>query len=64
MNSFFDWFMNRVGALADINVPLNYKTTNQWKELFQQKKLKVVQEKKLGIEPLIREHHVLYALDL
>lgn len=64
MNSFFDWFMNRIGTLVDINVPLNFKTTDQWKELFRQKKLKVVQEKKLGAEPLIREHHVLYALDL
>lgn len=64
MNSFFDWFMNRIGTLTDINVPLNFKTTAQWQALFRQRKLTVVTEKKLGAEPMIREHHVLYALDL
>jgi ubiquinone/menaquinone biosynthesis C-methylase UbiE len=64
MNCFFDWFMNRIGTLVDINVPLNFKTTDQWKEVFRQKNIEMVQEKKLGVEPLIREHHVLYVLDL
>lgn len=64
-NIFFDWFCNRVLLQADINVPLNFYTTNEWKEIFKENKLKVHHEEFVGIdEPKAPEYHMLYILDL
>jgi len=64
INVFFDWFMNRIGAMADINIPINFKTTDEWKKIFNAKKIKLIQVIDMGQEPTIREHHVLFVLDL
>lgn len=64
-NIFFDWFCNRVLLHSDINVPLNFHTTNDWEKIFQQNKLSVQFKNILGIdEPKAPEYHVLYVLDL
>jgi SAM-dependent methyltransferase len=64
-NIFFDWFYNRVLLQADINVPLNFYTTNNWRRIFKKNKLKVCCEEIVGIdEPKAPEYHVFYVLDI
>ena len=64
INCFFDWFLNRVAKDEDVNIPLNYKSTTQWNQLFQQLNMKLTIIKYLGIdEPIGPEFHVLYVID-
>lgn len=64
MNSFIDWFINRVVRSTDINVPLNYKTKHEWNIIFKEAGFKITNAIDMGIdEPVAPEHHILYILD-
>lgn len=64
VNSFIDWFFNRVIRDADINVPLNYKTRKEWEEIFRGNGFEITEMKDMGIdEPVAPEHHILYIVD-
>jgi hypothetical protein len=64
VNCFFDWFLNRVALDQDMNVPLNFRTDMEWRTLFRQLHLRLVEQVRLGVdEPLAPEFHVMYVLD-
>jgi ubiquinone/menaquinone biosynthesis C-methylase UbiE len=64
VNCFFDWFLNRVVQGADINLPLNFQTTAEWRQIFTEHGLHIVQQDVVGIdEPVAPENHVLFVLD-
>ncbi len=64
VNSFIDWFINRVVRGTDINVPLNYKTKQEWNIIFEEVGFKITKAIDMGIdEPVAPEHHILYILD-
>ena len=64
VNSFIDWFINRVVRGIDINVPLNYKTKQEWNIIFKEAGFKITKAIDMGIdEPVAPEHHILYILD-
>lgn len=59
-NSFFDWYLNRVGKGVDLNVPLNYKTVQEWYTIFDENGWEITLADDIGIdEPSAPEHHVL-----
>lgn len=63
INSFFDWFYNRVLNDPNINVPLNFLTPNAWLKFFEYSGGKAVHMEHLGInEPLVPEWHTLYVV--
>lgn len=64
VNCYFDWFLNRVVEAEDINIPLNFRTTGEWQQIFAQHGLRLVRQELVGIdEPLAPESHVLFVLD-
>jgi len=64
LNCFFDWFLNRIVMGQDINVPLNFHTTAEWRQIFAERGLQVTKEEVVGIdEPIAPESHVLFVLD-
>ncbi len=64
INSFFDWFLNRVIKDEDVPIPLNYNTTAKWDHIFRSEHLQITKKVYLGVdEPLAPEFHVLYVLD-
>jgi len=63
VNSFFDWFNNRVLNDA-LPVPLNFKSPKEWKKIFEEHKLNLIKETDLGIDqPTAPEHHWLFVLE-
>ncbi len=63
-NIFIDWFYNRIFSYEDVNVPLNFRTPDEWKKLFKEYGLKLVKEEDLGIDiPIVPEHHWLFVLE-
>lgn len=64
INCFFDWFANRPGKNIDVNVPYNFKTTEEWKSLFNKLGCKLIKEEYLGVdEPVVPERHVLFIIE-
>jgi 2-polyprenyl-3-methyl-5-hydroxy-6-metoxy-1,4-benzoquinol methylase len=63
INCFLDWFANRPGKNEDVNVPLNFKTTEKWKNLFRDFSCKLIYEEYLGIEKTVPERHSLFVLE-
>lgn len=64
LNCFFDWFLNRIVQGRDINMPLNFRTTAEWHQIFADRGLLVAREELVGIdEPMAPESHVLFVLD-
>jgi SAM-dependent methyltransferase len=64
LNCFFDWFLNRIVQGQDINMPLNFHTTAEWREIFAARGLRVARQEVVGIdEPMAPESHVLFVLD-
>ncbi|MBM3748286.1 MAG: class I SAM-dependent methyltransferase [Acidobacteria bacterium] len=64
VNCFFDWFLNRVVQGNNINIPLNYRTTAEWRQIFAERGLQVARQELVGIdEPMAPESHVLFVLD-
>jgi len=63
-NSFFDWYVNRVVRVSDVNVPLNYTTIKNWKFLLNEAGFGASKIIDMGIdEPVAPEHHVLIIAD-
>ena len=59
INSFVDWFYNRVIGDEDINVPLNFLKIEAWKSLLKSYGYSVIETKYVGTdEPAVPEHHV------
>ncbi len=64
-NCFLDWFFNRIIQNADINIPLNFQTIDQWKEAFDELRLTIDQLDVVGIdEPKAPEYHVYFSLEV
>jgi ubiquinone/menaquinone biosynthesis C-methylase UbiE len=64
LNCFFDWFLNRIVQGRDINMPLNFRTTAEWYQIFAERGLRVGKQELVGIdEPMAPESHVLFVLD-
>ncbi len=64
VNSFLDWFYNRVIGDEDICVPLNFLKTEGWKKLLKLHGFDVIETRNLGMnEPLVPEHHLLIIAD-
>jgi len=60
---FVDWFYNRI-LHSDVPVPYNFTSPSNWKKVFSQLNLNLVNEVDLGIDqPLVPEHHYLFVLD-
>ena len=63
-NSFFDWFLNRVVQGADINLPFNYRTIDEWRVRFTENGLRLIHTDHVGIdERRAPEAHILYVLE-
>lgn len=63
-NSYFDWLYNRILRDLDINVPLNYKSANEWEKTLHEFGFKLQNKIDLGIdEPVAPEHHILFVAD-
>ena len=61
-NLFFDWLCNRLEK--NINLPFNFKTPTEWRNIFNKHEIRIIYEKDLGIDqPLAPEHHWLWVLD-
>ncbi len=64
INSFIDWFFNRIVRGEDINVPLNYRKKNEWDLIFKEVGFEIVEAIDMGIdEPMVPERHILYVID-
>ena len=64
VNGLLDWFLNRVVQGVDINLPLNYRKIDDWKNIFKSLNLTCVKTDVVGIdEPIAPESHVLFILD-
>jgi SAM-dependent methyltransferase len=64
LNCFFDWFLNRIVQGRDINMPLNFRTTAEWRQIFAERGLRVARQELAGVdEPMAPESHVLFVLD-
>jgi SAM-dependent methyltransferase len=64
INSYFDWFLNRVAVDTDMNVPFNYRKQSEWEADFQKLGLELVKAEYWGMEdPIVPEHHILYVVD-
>lgn len=64
VNSYFDWFLNRVARDLDMDVPYSYRTQAEWEEAFKQLGLELIKAEYWGMEePIVPEHHVLYVVD-
>jgi SAM-dependent methyltransferase len=64
INSYFDWFLNRVVVDTDMNVPFNYRKQSEWEEDFKTLGLELVKAEYWGMDdPIVPEHHILYVLD-
>lgn len=50
LNYFLDWFFNRPGKGINVNLPLNYKTVQQWKKIFENLDCKLVRIDHVGID--------------
>src|SRR3989344_2053505 len=67
-NIFFDHFSNRVVQYSDepskkINVPYNFRTPSQWKDIFESMGLHQTHFKYLGMDqPTVPEYHTLHVL--
>jgi SAM-dependent methyltransferase len=63
-NCFYDWYLNRPGKGQDVNVPLQYRTSKRWRELFEEVGWKLVHQQYLGVdEPIVPERHVLFVIE-
>jgi len=63
-NGFVDWFYNRVIGDEDIDVPLNFRTVQEWTTLLRGCGFGVVETAYVGIdEPAVPEHHVFIIAD-
>lgn len=59
INSFFDWFYNRVIGDEDIYVPLNFLKVAGWREILKSCGFDVIETKYVGIdEHIVPEYHV------
>ena len=64
VNSVIDWFINRIVAGVDMNVPLNYRTLDKWQDIFRESGLICQHVNEVGIDdPIAPESHVLFVLD-
>lgn len=65
VNKFFYWFSNRILLKRKIEVPFNYKSSEEWTTIFKQFNLSIIIDKDLGWnhQPLAPEHRKLYVLD-
>ena len=64
INSYFDWFLNRVVVDTDMNVPFNYRKQSEWEEDFKRLGLELIKAEYWGMDdPIVPEHHILYVLD-
>ena len=61
--TFMDWFYNSI-LHGLTNLPYNYRSPQEWEQLFAQNGLKVALSKDMGVDnPLIPVHHWLYVLE-
>ena len=69
VNIFFDHFYNRIIHYNEfeenkVNVPFNFRTPEQWNELFEQNGFKVVSTTHLGFDQqCVPEYHTLHVLE-
>jgi len=64
INSYFDWFLNRVAVDTDMNIPFNYRKQSEWEEDFKRSGLELVKAEYWGMDdPIVPEHHILYVVD-
>lgn len=63
VQTFFDWFYNRV-VNRDVDVPLNFATPARWTQEFRRVGLRVLSRIDLGVDQLlVPEYHVLFVLE-
>jgi ubiquinone/menaquinone biosynthesis C-methylase UbiE len=66
LNKFFDWFFNKIIILKrSMNVPFNYKTNEEWLDIFlrcQNVSLIKSIDQGWNLLPLLPEHRILYVL--
>ena len=61
--TFMDWFLNKMFIGNSVNCPYNFNSPQNWERIFQERGLKVIEKKMLGIDqPVTPEYHVFYAL--
>lgn len=59
-----DYLYNRLFHNADIPVPGTYETPKKWKEIFESRGWKLVEEKDLGVDqPIIKDRHYLFVFE-
>ena len=64
INSYFDWFLNRVAVDTDMNIPFNYRKQSEWEEDFKRSGLELAKAEYWGMDdPIVPEHHILYVVD-
>lgn len=63
-NCFYDWYFNRPGKGEDVNVPYQYRTSKEWRDIFERLGWRLVHQQYLGVdEPVVPERHALYVLE-
>ena len=69
-NIFFDHFYNRIVHYSNdpkqkVNVPFNFRSPEQWREIFDNMGLEKVYREYIGIDhPIVPEYHLLDVLEV